>query len=100
MKGANLNRLQKIRRFRKWWVVAVFMLVISVVVFYVGPWPVHIREIIVLMGVGLYGIATLLVIFSRCPRCGQLFHNVLGFRNPFSRFCSQCGLSIDDDDLA
>jgi hypothetical protein len=99
MDSPEKNSLRKIRRLRKWWVVAISMLMLSVALFYVGPWSIVVREIIMLGGVGVYGIATLMVVFSRCPRCGHLFHNVLGFRNPFSRLCGHCGLPVDGDGL-
>lgn len=92
--------LQKIRGLRKLFIVACFILIGSLLLFYTMPWSRFIRETMVLTGVGIYGIATLLVIFAKCPRCGYLFHNVLGFNNPFSRRCSHCGLPLEGDDVS
>jgi hypothetical protein len=90
--------LQHIRGFRRCWSAAVLFLVATVALYYLTPWPLFVRERIVLAGVGAYAAATLLVIFVKCPRCGHLFHNLLGFNNPFSRACSGCGLSLGDAD--
>ena len=90
--------LEKIRRARIRLVLAAGVLIVSVALFYTTPWPVSVRESIVLAGVAVYAVAALIFVFARCPRCGHLFHNVLGFGNPFSRHCSHCGLSLDDDD--
>jgi hypothetical protein len=88
------DNLQKIRRLRAGWVVALLLLAVSVVLYYVLPWSLVVRQTIVLVCVVFYAIATFLAVFARCPRCGHLFHNVLGFSNPLSRSCSQCGLSL------
>ena len=92
------NDLRRIRRFRQGLSASLALLLASVVLYYFAPLPSRIREFIVLAGVAVYALSALLVVFSRCPRCGRLFHNVLGFNNPLSRFCSHCGLSLDGDD--
>lgn len=76
------------------------MLVGSVALFYFMSWSLVVREFVVLVGVAMYSLATLLLIFARCPRCGHLFHNVLGFNNPFSPVCSHCGLPLAGDDVS
>jgi hypothetical protein len=88
---------QKIRRLRAVFAFSLILLALSVSFFYLAPWPVSVRESIVLVSVALYALITLWLIFIKCPRCGQLFHNVLGFHNPLSRNCSHCGQSLDDD---
>ena len=49
-------------------------------------------------GAAVYAVAATGVIFARCPRCGHLFHNVLGFHNPLARTCSHCGISLNRGD--
>ena len=90
--------LERIRHARTRLILALAVLAISVMLFYMTPWPVHVREAIVIAGVTVYAIATILFVFARCPRCGHLFHNVLGFSNPFARRCSHCELPLDGDD--
>mgnify|MGYP001825637454 CR=1 FL=1 len=91
------RELQRIRKLRKWLIPAVAALITSVFIFYTVPWPAAVRETIVLTSVAVYSVSALLVVFARCPRCGHLFHNVLGFNNPLSRCCSHCGLKLDDE---
>lgn len=89
--------LQRIRSLRKRLILAVIILIATVSVFFITPWPAAVREVIVIAGVAVYSVSTLLVVFARCPRCGHLFHNVLGFNNPLSRCCCHCGQALDDD---
>lgn len=96
---SDTHNLETIQRLRKLWIVACTILVGSVALFYFMSWSLVVREFVVLVGVAVYGLATLLLIFTRCPRCGHLFHNVLGFNNPFSRVCSHCGLPLAGDDV-
>lgn len=93
-----LNKLNQIRRLRKGLLLSFILLLVSIVLFYSTPWPRPVREYIVIIAVAVYGFSTLLTVFSRCPRCGGLFHNVLGFNNPLSRYCSNCGLPLNADD--
>ena len=91
------DNLQKIWRRRASWAVALLLLTVSIVMYYAIPWPLVARQSIVLVCIAFYAIATLRVVFARCPGCGHLFHNVLGFKNPLSRSCSHCGLSLPPD---
>ena len=92
------NNLQKIRRLRAGLAFSLILLAVSISFFYLAPWPVSVRESTVLVGVTFYAFITLRLVFIKCPRCGQLFHNVLGFHNPLSKNCSHCGLSLDSDE--
>jgi hypothetical protein len=92
--GLEANRLQRVRRLRLGWLLSLLLLTLSVLLFYLMPWPLVVRQGVVLVGIAFYAVATLLVVFARCPRCGHLFHNVLGFNNPLSPSCSHCRLSL------
>ena len=87
-------KLGRIRRLRAGWLLSLVLLALSVLLFYVMPWALAVRQGVVLACIAVYAVATVLVVFSRCPRCGYLFHNVLGFNNPLSPSCSHCRLSI------
>ncbi len=91
------NSLRKIRFYRKGLLASLILLGAAVVSYYYTSLTPSVREAIVIAGVAIYAVFTLLVIFSRCPCCGQLFHNVLGFSNPLSRNCSHCGQPLDAD---
>ena len=77
---------------------SLILLALSISFFHLAPWPVSVRKSVVLVSVALYAVITLRLVFIKCPRCGQLFHNVLGLRNPLSRNCCHCGQSLDDDE--
>ena len=95
MPGA--NSLGRIRFYRKGLLASLILLGAAVVAYYHTSLTHSVREAIVIAGVAIYAVFTLLVIFSRCPRCGKLYHNVLGFSNPLSRNCSHCGQPLDTD---
>ena len=95
---AKKNNLQRIRYLRAGLGLSLVLLAMSMVLFHFASWPVSVRELIVLVSVAFYALITLRLVFIKCPRCGQLFHNVLGFHNPLSRNCSHCGQSLDDDE--
>ena len=90
--------IYKIKRARIRFVVALVFLLAVVGMYYTTPWSVSTREFLVIAGVAYYAFATIQVVFSRCPQCGRLFHNVLGFKNPFSNTCSHCGLALELED--
>jgi hypothetical protein len=89
------SELRKIRRLRAGLAFSLILLALSVCFFYLAPWSASVRESIVLVSVVFYALITLRLVFIKCPRCGQLFHNVLGFRNPLSRKCSHCSQTLD-----
>lgn len=43
----------------------------------------------------VFAVASLRVHFSRCPRCGDLFHSTGSWHNPWVRKCMHCGLRLD-----
>ena len=89
--------LARVRRRRALLIAVGASLPIALGVFFLAPWPRGVREGIVLAWIAAYSLATMLHVFSRCPRCGHLFHSVRGFHNPFAPRCRGCGLSIHDD---
>lgn len=90
--------IYKIKRARIRFGVALVFLLAAVGMYYTTIWSVSTREFVVIAAVAYYAFATIQVIFSRCPQCGHLFHNVLGFKNPFSGKCGHCGLSLELED--
>ena len=62
-----------------------------------APWSRELRDAVLIGWVALYTVATLAVVFSRCPRCSHLFHQVQGLRNPLARHCAGCGLGLEGD---
>lgn len=90
--------MQRIKALRRLWFCAVLTVAATLATFFLTSWPRLVREILLLMGVGLYMLATLRVIFARCPACGHLFHNVLGFSNPLSKACSNCGRLLEGEE--
>jgi hypothetical protein len=74
--------------------LSLLLLMLSVLLFYLMPWTLVVRQGLVLIGIAFYATATLVVVFARCPHCGRLFHKVLGLSNPRSRSCSHCQLSL------
>ena len=91
------NHLKKIRHLRAGLALSLMLLALSLSFFYFTPWSVFVRESIVLVSVAFYVLITLRLVFIKCPCCGRLFHNVLGFRNPLTRNCNHCGQSLDDE---
>ena len=87
--------LLRISRLRAGWACSLLLLAVSVLLYYLLPWSQFARQGIVLAGIAIYAVATMLVVFAKCPQCGHLFHNVLGFNNPLSRSCSHCGHSLE-----
>ena len=61
---------------------------------------VHSRFIalgILLVWIGVYALAGHRLVFTRCPRCGELFHSRRDWRGPmgmFTRACLHCGLRL------
>jgi len=46
---------------------------------------------------GVYALAGHRLVFTRCPRCGELFHSRRDWRRPmgmFTRACLHCGLRL------
>ena len=91
------NSLGRIRFYRKGLLFSLILLGAAVLAYYYTSLVPSVLEAVVIAGVAIYALFTLLVIFSRCPRCGGLFHNVLGFNNPLSRNCSRCGHPLNAD---
>lgn len=58
-----------------------------------GNWLSYVVAILWLLLAGLGGI---LVSFSRCPACGQLFH-MRGVVTYWGKKCQHCGLSLKGD---
>jgi hypothetical protein len=58
-----------------------------------GPWSSPTRTALLLGWVAVYAFVTLLVAWSRCPRCQALFHVARPFFrvNPFRSRCGNCG---------
>ena len=90
-------RFADIRRRRGCWIIACVGLLGTLLLFYLSPWSSGQRQLLVLLGLLGYTLATLWAIAARCPSCGRLFHNVLGFANPFSSRCAGCGRSLDGE---
>lgn len=47
-----------------------------------------------LASMGLFVAAMVAVAFSRCPRCGKLFHQGMVLRNSWTNRCLHCGLPL------
>ena len=86
--------LARIRRRRLGLLLVVLALPAVLLLFFHAPWARATRELVVLAWVAAWGAAVMAVVWSRCPRCGHLFHRVLGFANPLSRRCQGCGRSL------
>jgi hypothetical protein len=58
-----------------------------------GPWNSPTRSALLLSWVAVYSFVTLLVAWSRCPRCRALFFVAKPFFrvNPFRSSCGHCG---------
>ena len=88
-------QLARIRRRRAFALGVFAALPFTLAAFFLTPWSRETREVLVLAWVAIYSLATMLHVFSRCPRCGHLFHSVFGFHNPYARTCRGCGLPVD-----
>ena len=88
---------REVRRRRRCWLAACLVLLAALALFFLMPWSLHTRQSVVLLAIALYAMATLWAVSARCPRCGHLFHNVLGFANPFSRRCAGCSRSLTEN---
>jgi len=88
-------QLARIRRRRAFLFSVFAALPVTLAAFFLTPWSREMREALVLAWIAIYSLATMLHVFSRCPRCGHLFHSVLGFHNPFARTCRGCDLRVD-----
>lgn len=91
---AESDGLARIRRRRRFLYAVLAVLPLVLWLFFHAPWERTAREAMLLCWVASYALATMLFVWSRCPRCRQLFHYVLGFTNPFSCRCRACGLEL------
>ena len=92
--AAESDGLARIRLRRGFLYAVLAALPIVLWLFFHASWARTAREAMLLSWVAGYALASMLFVWSRCPRCGHLFHYVLGFTNPFSRRCRACGLEL------
>jgi len=89
---SGLGRIQQRRQI----LLGVLVMLVPAILVHQGMGgPRLLRDAIVLGWVAAYAVTAMVMVWSRCPRCHQLFHRVLGFHNPFSRRCQSCGLGLD-----
>jgi hypothetical protein len=87
------SRLRQIRTRRAALGLVFLALPLAILAYLQGPWSSTTRSAMLLGWVVVYSFATLLVAWSRCPRCQALFFAARPFFrvNPFRRCCGSCG---------
>ena len=89
--------LGKIRRLRSWlWIFLIAYIPVVVMIKRTANSELALVPFVIIWVVGVVRFATRAA-FSRCPRCGNLFHSASGsptFFNLLAQNCMQCGLPL------
>jgi hypothetical protein len=88
--------LRRIRRRRAALALVFLALPLALLAHRHGPWSHPVRTALLLAWVAIYSCTTLMVAWSRCPRCRALFFTTgTSFRvNPLRRECGSCGCTL------
>jgi ribosomal protein S27AE len=94
------SRLRLIRHRRIAHAVVFLVLPLAILAYYHAPWSAQSRTALLLGWVVVYSFSTMLVAWSRCPRCAALYFLAKPlFRvDPFRTSCGNCGCELSEGD--